>query len=73
VPHDETDGRQEGLRIPARRGRACAEGIELVNTGRAPLTLHTLHAASNHRDAVARHTAADAEADHEHFDGKTTE
>lgn len=27
----------------------------------------------NHRDGVVHHTRADAEADKEHFDGKTTE
>ena len=31
------------------------------------------YAAPNHRDGVAHRTRADAEADNEHFDGKTTE
>jgi hypothetical protein len=31
------------------------------------------YASPNHRDGVVHHTRAAAEADHEHFDGKTTE
>jgi hypothetical protein len=34
---------------------------------------HTLYAPPNHRDGVVHHTRDDAEADNEHFDGKTTE
>jgi mannose-6-phosphate isomerase-like protein (cupin superfamily) len=45
----------------------------IVNTGRVPLKLYTLYAPPNHRDGVVHHTRADAEADNEHFDGKTTE
>jgi mannose-6-phosphate isomerase-like protein (cupin superfamily) len=45
----------------------------IINTGAAPLKLYTLYAPPNHRDAVVHHTRADAEADSEHFDGKTTE
>jgi hypothetical protein len=37
------------------------------------LKLYTLYAPPNHRDGVVHQTRADAEADHEHFDGKTTE
>lgn len=45
----------------------------IVNTGSKPLKLYTLYAPPNHRDGVVHHTRADAEADTEHFDGKTTE
>ena len=45
----------------------------IINTGSAPLKLYTLYAPPNHRDGVVHHTRADAEADNEHFDGKTTE
>lgn len=45
----------------------------IINTGDAPLKLYTLYAPPNHRDGVVHHTRADAEADHEYFDGKTTE
>ena len=45
----------------------------IVNTGSTPLKLYTLNAPPNHRDGVIHHTRAAAEADNEHFDGKTTE
>ncbi len=45
----------------------------IVNTGAAPLKLYTLYAPPNHRDGVTHHTREEAEADDEHFDGKTTE
>jgi hypothetical protein len=45
----------------------------IINTGNVQLKLYTLYALPNHRDGVVNHTRADAEADNEHFDGKTTE
>lgn len=45
----------------------------IINTGNAPLKLYTLYAPPNHRDGVVHATRAEAEADNEHFDGKTTE
>ena len=45
----------------------------IINTGKVPLKLYTLYAPPNHRDGVIHHTRADAEADNEKFDGKTTE
>lgn len=45
----------------------------IVNTGSDPLKLYTLYSPPNHRDGVVHHTRAEAEADNEHFDGKTTE
>lgn len=45
----------------------------IINTGRVPMKLYTLYAPPNHLDGVVHHTRADAEADSEHFDGKTTE
>lgn len=45
----------------------------IINTGSAPLKLYTIYAPPNHRDGVVHHTRAEAEADHEHFDGITTE
>lgn len=45
----------------------------IVNTGKIPLKLYTLYAPPNHRDGVVHPTRADAEADNEHFDGKTSE
>lgn len=46
---------------------------DLVNTGQQPLKLFTIYAPPNHRDGVVHRTRADAEADTEHFDGKTSE
>jgi len=45
----------------------------IINTGSVSLKLYTLYAPPNHRDGVVHPTRADAEADNEHFDGKTTE
>ncbi|MGZ8378273.1 MAG: cupin domain-containing protein [Gemmatirosa sp.] len=45
----------------------------IINSGSVPLKLYTIYAPPNHRDGVVHHTRADAEADTEHFDGKTTE
>jgi mannose-6-phosphate isomerase-like protein (cupin superfamily) len=45
----------------------------IVNTGSVPLKLYTIYAPPNHRDGVVHHTRADADADNEHFDGKTTQ
>lgn len=45
----------------------------IINTGTEPLKLYTLYAPPNHRDGVVHHSRADAEADTEHFDGKTSE
>lgn len=45
----------------------------VVNTGEEPLKLYTLYGPPEHRHAVVHRSKAQAEADHEHFDGKTTE
>lgn len=45
----------------------------ITNTGDVPLKLYTLYSPPNHRDGIVHHTRAEAEADTEHFDGKTTE
>ena len=45
----------------------------IINTGIIPLKLYTLYAPPNHRDGTIHRTRADAEADNEQFDGKTTE
>ena len=45
----------------------------IINTGSAPLKLYTIYAPPNHRDGTVHRTREDAEADSEHFDGKTTE
>ena len=38
-----------------------------------PLKLYTLYSPPNHKDGIVHRTKAEAEADEEHFDGKTTE
>jgi len=45
----------------------------IINTGKLPMKLYTIYAPPNHRDGVVHHTREEAEADNEHFDGKTTE
>ena len=43
------------------------------SVGAEPLKLYTLYGPPEHRDGVEFRTKAEAEAAHEHFDGKTTE
>jgi len=45
----------------------------IINGSSRPMKLYTLYAPPNHRDGVVHATKADAEADEEHFAGKTTE
>jgi mannose-6-phosphate isomerase-like protein (cupin superfamily) len=45
----------------------------IINNSTVPLKLYTLYAPPNHRDGVVHRTRAEADADNEHFDGKTTE
>ena len=67
----------DGVRTAIRTGFAvivpAGTNHNIINTGDVPLKLYTLYAPPNHRDGVVHSTRADAEADHEHFDGKTTE
>lgn len=67
----------DGVRTEIRAGFAVVVPAgakhNIVNTGGGPLKLYTLYAPPNHRDGVVHHCRADAEADDEHFDGKTTE
>ena len=67
----------DGVRTPIRAGFAvlvpAGTKHNIINTGSAPLKLYTLYAPPNHRDGVVHHTRDEAEADSEHFDGKTTE
>jgi mannose-6-phosphate isomerase-like protein (cupin superfamily) len=67
----------DGARTALRAGFAVVVPAgtrhNIINTGTAPLKLYTLYAPPNHRDGVVHQTRQAAEADHEHFDGKTTE
>jgi mannose-6-phosphate isomerase-like protein (cupin superfamily) len=67
----------DGVRTAIRAGFAvvvpAGTNHNIINTGTVPLKLYTLYAPPNHRDGVVHRTRHDAEADSEHFDGKTTE
>lgn len=45
----------------------------VINTGSEPLRLYTLYGPPEHAEGTVRATRAEAEASHEHFDGRTTE
>jgi len=66
-----------GVRTPIRAGFAVVvpggTKHNIINTGKVPMKLYTIYAPPNHRDGVVHPTRADAVADNEHFDGKTTE
>jgi len=67
----------DGVRTEIRAGAAvlvpAGTNHNIINTGTVPMKLYTLYAPPNHRDGVVHRNRADAEADKEHFDGKTTE
>lgn len=45
----------------------------VINTGSEPLRLYTIYGPPEHRDGVVHEAKSDAESDHEHWDGGTTE
>ena len=45
----------------------------VVNTGKVPLQLYTIYGPPEHREHTIHYTKKEADAAHEHFDGKTTE
>jgi mannose-6-phosphate isomerase-like protein (cupin superfamily) len=67
----------DGVRTEIRAGFAVVVPAgakhNIINTGSDPMKLYTLYAPPNHRDGLVHRTRADADADNEHFDGKTTE
>lgn len=67
----------DGVRTAVSAGFAvlvpAGTNHNIINTGSVPLKLYTFYAPPNHRDGVVHHTRAAADADNEHFDGKTTE
>lgn len=67
----------DGHRTPITAGFAilvpAGANHSIINTGRVPLKLYTVYSPPNHRDGVVHQTRVEAEADSEHFDGKTTE
>jgi mannose-6-phosphate isomerase-like protein (cupin superfamily) len=66
-----------GVRTAIRAGFAVivpsGARHNIINTGEVPLRLYTIYSPPNHRDGVVHSTRKEAEADNEHFDGKTTE
>ena len=67
----------DGVRTAIQAGFAITipggANHNIINTGTVPMKLYTIYSPPNHRDGVVHHTRAEAEADNEHFDGKTTE
>lgn len=67
----------DGVSTPIRAGFAvivpAGTKHNIINTGTGSLRVYTLYSPPNHRDGVVHHTRAEAEADDEHFDGRTTE
>ena len=67
----------DGVRTAIQAGSAVVVPAgarhNIINTGSESLKLYTIPSPPNHRDGVVHHTRADAEADSEHFDGKTSE
>jgi mannose-6-phosphate isomerase-like protein (cupin superfamily) len=67
----------DGVRTAIQAGFAIiipgGANHNIINTGTAPMKLYTIYSPPNHRNGVVHHTRAEAEADNEHFDGKTTE
>lgn len=45
----------------------------VVNTSKSDLKLYTIYSPPEHKDGTVRRTKAEAEAEEEHFDGKSTE
>jgi len=67
----------DGVRTSIQAGYAVVVPAgarhNIINTGTVPLKLYTTYSPPNHRDGVVHQSRADAEADTEHFDGKTTQ
>lgn len=66
----------DGVRTAIQAGFAvivpAGSRHNIINTGSEPLKLYTLYAPPNHRDGVVHPKRVDAEANTEHFDGKTS-
>ena len=45
----------------------------VVNTGSGPLRLYTIYGPPEHKEGSIHKTKPEADASHEHFDGRTTE
>ena len=63
------------VRVGANDGVVVPAGAEhnVINTGWEPLRLYTIYGPPEHVDGTIHKTKADADAAHEHFDGRTSE
>ena len=77
VEEGEGEAVMDGVRTPIKAGFAVvvpAGARHNIIAGKSgPMKLYTLYSPPNHRDGVVHRTRAEAEADSEHFDGKTSE
>lgn len=62
-------------RVKADDGIVVPQGARhnVVSRGSEPLRLYTIYGPPEHVDGAVHRTRADADAAHEHFDGRTTE
>lgn len=62
-------------RVKADDGIVVPQGARhnVVSRGTEPLRLYTIYGPPEHVDGTVHRTKADADAAHEHFDGRTTE
>ena len=65
VEHEVSDG--FGVIVPAGANH------NVVNNGAIALKFYTIYSPAEHQDGIVRHTKAEAKAQPEEFDGKTTE
>ncbi|MDO8569561.1 MAG: cupin domain-containing protein [bacterium] len=65
IPHNIADG--SVIIVPAGTKH------NIINTDSSSMKLYTLYMPPHHRDGVIHKTKSEAEADTEHFDGRTTE
>lgn len=67
----------DGIRhkVKADDGIIVPQGARhnVVSTGKEPLRLYTIYGPPEHIDGTIHKTCKEAEAAHEHFDGRTTE
>ncbi|MGE4410812.1 MAG: cupin domain-containing protein [Sphingobium sp.] len=62
-------------KVKADDGVIVPQGAKhnVISTGTEPLRLYTIYGPPEHIDGTVHKSCADAAAEHEHFDGKTTE
>lgn len=62
-------------KVKADDGVIVPQGAKhnVISTGSEPLRLYTIYGPPEHIDGTVHKSCADAAAEHEHFDGKTTE